>query len=88
MGHSSVLHLLQQEKVGTLHSQRVHVGIWDILGPYSRYMGTPLGPKYIPYAYMDPLGFILWRSAISDLPRAACVLQGTASPQGSMHWSF
>ena len=19
-------------------------------------MGTPLGPKYIPYAYMDPLG--------------------------------
>ena len=21
-----------------------------------RYMGTPLGPKYIPYTYMDPLG--------------------------------
>ena len=21
-------------------------------------MGTPLGPKYIPYTYMDPLGFI------------------------------
>ena len=20
-------------------------------------MGTPLGPKYIPYTYMDPLGF-------------------------------
>ena len=37
-------------------TQRVHVGIWDILGPYSRYMGTPLGPKYIPYSYMDPLG--------------------------------
>ena len=29
-------------------AQRVHVGIWDILGPSSRYMGTPLGPKYIP----------------------------------------
>ena len=21
-------------------------------------MGTPLGPKYIPYSYMDPLGDI------------------------------
>ena len=21
-------------------------------------MGTPLGPKYIPYTYMDPLGII------------------------------
>ena len=20
-------------------------------------MGTPLGPKYVPYTYMDPLGF-------------------------------
>ena len=37
-------------------TQRVHVGTWDILGPESRYMGTPLGPKYIPYTYMDPLG--------------------------------
>ena len=35
--------------------QRVHVGVWDILGPESRYMGTPLGPKYIPYTYMDSL---------------------------------
>ena len=23
-----------------------------------RYMGTPLGPKYIPYTYMDPLGLM------------------------------
>ena len=22
-------------------------------------MGTPLGPKYIPYTYMDPLGKFL-----------------------------
>ena len=22
-------------------------------------MGTPLGPKYIPYTYMDPLGVIV-----------------------------
>ena len=36
----------------------VHVGIWDILRAKSRYMGTPLGPKYIPYTYMDPLGNI------------------------------
>ena len=21
-------------------------------------MGTPLGPKYIPYTYMDPLGYV------------------------------
>ena len=21
-------------------------------------MGTPLGPKYIPYTYMDPLGYM------------------------------
>ena len=33
-----------------------HVAIWDILGPQSRYMGSPLGPKFIPYTYMDPLG--------------------------------
>ena len=25
-------------------------------GPESRYMGTALGPKYIPYTYTDPLG--------------------------------
>ena len=25
-------------------------------------MGTPLGPKYIPYTYMDPLGFISFGS--------------------------
>ena len=24
-------------------------------------MGTPLGPKYIPYSYMDPLGNLFWR---------------------------
>ena len=22
-------------------------------------MGTPLGPKYIPYTYMDPLGAVV-----------------------------
>ena len=48
-------------------SQRVHVGIWDILGgPYSRYMGTPLGPRYIPYTYMNPLGY-LFRIEVSGL---------------------
>ena len=26
-------------------------------------MGTPLGPKYIPYSYMDPLGM----TPISDV---------------------
>ena len=42
-----------------------HVGKWDILGPYSKYMGTPLGPKYIPYTYMDPLGLNPGRHAYS-----------------------
>ena len=29
-------------------------------------MGTPLGPKYIPYTYMDPLGlFPLVRPCIA-----------------------
>ena len=40
-------------------TQRVHVGLWYILGLQSRYMGTPLGPKYIPYTYMDPLGKLI-----------------------------
>ena len=26
-------------------------------------MGTPLGPKYIPYTYMDPLGKGISRNA-------------------------
>ena len=25
-------------------------------------MGTPLGPKYIPYTYMDPLGKLGFRA--------------------------
>ena len=37
-------------------AQRLHVAIWYILGPYSSYMGTPWGPKYILYSYMGPLG--------------------------------
>ena len=24
-------------------------------------MGTPLGPKYVPYTYMDPLGMVGFR---------------------------
>ena len=37
-------------------TQRLHVVIWYILGPYSSHMGTSLGPKYVPYSYMEPLG--------------------------------
>ena len=32
-------------------------------------MGTPLGPKYIPYIYMDPLGLVFsraWTLALWD----------------------
>ena len=28
-------------------------------------MGTPLGPKYIPYTYMDPLGNTLLTQTIN-----------------------
>ena len=27
-------------------------------------MGTPLGPKYIPYTYMDPLGLCSLRYSL------------------------
>ena len=33
-------------------SQRIHVAIWYML------VETPLGPRYIPYTYMDPLGMM------------------------------
>ena len=39
-----------------LSPKGVHVVIWYILGLSGRYMGTLLGPQYIPYTYMDPLG--------------------------------
>ena len=29
-------------------------------------MGTPLGPKYIPYTYMDPLGTYLILKILHD----------------------
>ena len=38
-------------------------------------MGTPLGPKYIPYTYMDPLGklkvFLPARSTAARRPSKA-----------------
>ena len=33
-------------------------------------MGTPLGPKYIPYTYMDPLGKSLPGKMPTELPEA------------------
>ena len=39
------------------NSQRVHVGIWYILRAQRGYHIPTLRPKYIPYTYMDPLGF-------------------------------
>ena len=43
---------------GDSHSQRVHVGIWYILSTQRGSHIPTLRPKYIPYTYMDPLGFI------------------------------
>ena len=53
VGEGDTVHEKKALKSGT---QRVHVALWYILGPLFRYMGTPLGPKYEPYTYMDPLG--------------------------------
>ena len=38
-------------------------------------MGTSLGPKYIPYAYMDPLGNVLGiLEALLHVPLSTLVL--------------
>ena len=39
-------------------SQRVHVGVWYILRAQRGSHIPTLRPKYIPYSYMDPLGFL------------------------------
>ena len=41
---------------GEEQSQRVHVGIWYVLGAQRSSHIPTLRPKYIPYSYMDPLG--------------------------------
>ena len=49
-------------------------------------MGTPLGPKYMPYTYMDPLGYITPYNRFQTRParpwaeRAGCTLR---DPEGS-----
>ena len=47
-------------------------------------MGTPLGPKYIPYTYMDPLG-----SSEASCSRAAVpvfeIIHGEFVPSGAEH---
>ena len=44
---------LRRVCVGT---QRFHVAIWYILRAQRCSHITTLGPKYIPYSYMEPLG--------------------------------
>ena len=40
-------------------------------------MGTPLGPKYIPYTYMDPLGdMVVFGLEFSDCRRVMVILFG------------
>ena len=50
----------------TLHSQRVHVGTWYILGAQMGSHIPTLRPKYIPYGYMDPLGLVMQNNACKD----------------------
>ena len=42
---------------GGAFAQRVHVGIWYILRAQRGSHIPTLRPKYIPYTYMDPLGW-------------------------------
>ena len=44
-----------------------------ILRPFSAYMGTFLGPKCIPYTYMEPLGLPLPAFAMTDFGDNHCV---------------
>ena len=48
-------------------------------------MGTPLGPKYIPYTYMDPLGTCslqAWSSLGCEGTAAVRILEGLLSEMG------
>ena len=38
------------------NAQRLHVALWYILRAQNGSLMTTLGPKYIPYNYMEPLG--------------------------------
>ena len=40
-------------------TQRLHVALWYILRAQNGSHITTLGPKYIPYNYMEPLGRVL-----------------------------
>ena len=52
----TILLLFLQHLLALSQTQNVHIALWYILGPESRYMGTPLGPGYTPYTYMEPVG--------------------------------
>ena len=44
-------------------------------------MGTPLGPKYIPYTYMDPLGYSIVYASKNLRPQARSIsMKGLAQP--------
>ena len=47
-------------------------------------MGTPLGPKYIPYTYMDPLGVEPQRETPSVSDGPAALFHGITLPQSSI----
>ena len=45
-------------------------------------MGTPLGPKYIPYTYMDPLGIITLFATIWLIFYECCIHTSDFFPGG------
>ena len=38
--------------------------LWHLHRPQSRDIGTPLRHRYIPYSYMDPLGYMYIYSSV------------------------
>ena len=58
-------HLPSTKQVG--QTQRIHVPIWYILGPFRGSCMVALGLKYILYRYMDPLGKGVWVVATAAL---------------------
>ena len=67
--------------------QRVHVGIWYVLGAQRGSHIPTLKPKYIPYSYMGPLGLISPCLALYDNRKIApkeTTVQGAMSTVGSM----
>ena len=53
---------------GELQSQWVHVAVWYLSGPSSTFYVLTVGPMYVLYRYVDPLGVEARRLVHHDGP--------------------